>query len=38
MDPGQHLVEHDAERKEVRARIQENLWEMLAKRRSVWFG
>jgi 1-acyl-sn-glycerol-3-phosphate acyltransferase len=23
---------------EVRARIQENLWDMLAKRRSVWFG
>src|SRR5918994_1652784 len=23
---------------EVRARIQENLWEMVAKRRSVWFG
>jgi 1-acyl-sn-glycerol-3-phosphate acyltransferase len=23
---------------EVRARIQENLWEMLAKRKSVWFG
>src|SRR5215208_2466572 len=26
-------VAHD-----VRARIQENLWDMLAKRRSVWFG
>jgi 1-acyl-sn-glycerol-3-phosphate acyltransferase len=23
---------------EVRARIQENLWDMLAKRKSVWFG
>src|SRR5215213_1041970 len=23
---------------EVRARIQENLWEMVAKRKSVWFG
>jgi 1-acyl-sn-glycerol-3-phosphate acyltransferase len=23
---------------EVRARIQENLWDMVAKRRSVWFG
>ena len=23
---------------EVRARIQENLWDMLKKRRSVWFG
>jgi 1-acyl-sn-glycerol-3-phosphate acyltransferase len=23
---------------EIRARIQENLWDMLAKRRSVWFG
>jgi 1-acyl-sn-glycerol-3-phosphate acyltransferase len=23
---------------EVRARIQENLWDMIAKRRSVWFG
>jgi hypothetical protein len=26
-------VAHD-----VRARIQEELWDMLAKRRSVWFG
>jgi 1-acyl-sn-glycerol-3-phosphate acyltransferase len=23
---------------EIRARIQENLWDMLAKRKSVWFG
>jgi hypothetical protein len=23
---------------EVRARIQEGLWDMLAKRKSVWFG
>jgi hypothetical protein len=23
---------------EVRARIQENLWDMLASRKSVWFG
>jgi hypothetical protein len=23
---------------EIRARIQENLWDMLRKRRSVWFG
>ena len=23
---------------EVRARIQENLWDMLAERKSVWFG
>ena len=26
-------VAHD-----IRARIQENLWDMLARRRSVWFG
>ena len=26
-------VAHD-----IRARIQENLWDMLAKRKSVWFG
>jgi hypothetical protein len=23
---------------EVRARIQENLWDMLASRKSIWFG
>jgi hypothetical protein len=23
---------------EVRARIQENVWDMLANRKSVWFG
>jgi 1-acyl-sn-glycerol-3-phosphate acyltransferase len=23
---------------EVRARIQENLWDMVAKRKSIWFG
>jgi hypothetical protein len=23
---------------EIRARIQENLWDMVAKRKSVWFG
>ena len=26
-------VAHD-----IRARIQENLWDMVAQRRSVWFG
>jgi hypothetical protein len=26
-------VAHD-----IRARIQENLWDMVARRRSVWFG
>ncbi len=39
-EPGMHedkaLVQTVAH--EVRARIQENLWDMLSKRRSVWFG
>ena len=39
-EPGLHedkaLVQTAAP--EVRARIQENLWDMLAKRKSVWFG
>jgi 1-acyl-sn-glycerol-3-phosphate acyltransferase len=39
-EPGLHedkaLVQTVAH--EVRARIQENLWDMLAKRKSVWFG
>jgi len=36
MDADKALVQTVAN--EVRARIQENLWDMLAKRKSVWFG
>jgi 1-acyl-sn-glycerol-3-phosphate acyltransferase len=36
MDADKALVQTVAH--EVRARIQENLWDMLAKRKSVWFG
>jgi 1-acyl-sn-glycerol-3-phosphate acyltransferase len=36
MDADKALVQTVAH--DVRARIQENLWDMLAKRKSVWFG
>ena len=36
MDADKSLVQTVAQ--DIRARIQENLWDMLAERKSVWFG
>ena len=36
LTPEQALVQTVAH--DIRATIQENLWDMLGKRRSVWFG